>query len=304
MSWLNSSLAAILPIFPKWIARPFAAPYVAGETLDEALNIVQSLNDKGFKATMDILGEHVHSEEEAIQVRDAYLTLYDRIAELRLDSNISLKPTHLGMEIDASLAENNILSILEKAKEHDNFLRIDMENSPYTDKTIHIYNECLNQYPKVGTVLQAYLFRTIEDVQSLKAPSFNCRICKGIYKESQQIALQDRQEINENFLAATKALILGGSYAAIATHDISLIDDLETWIIDKKIPNNRYEFQVLYGVPMNGRLEALLRNGHTVRIYVPFGEAWFDYSIRRLKENPNILWYILKNMFKKRSTHE
>lgn len=272
--------------------------------MDEALDIVRSLNQKGFKTTMDILGEHVQSEEEARQVRDAYCTLYDRIAEDNLDSNISLKLTHLGMELDASLAEENVLVILDKAKEHQNFLRIDMENSPYTDETIRIYHECLKRYPNVGTVLQAYLYRTIEDVESLNSPSFNCRMCKGIYKESPQIAYQERQEINENYLAAVKALILGGSYAAIATHDISLIDSLETWIKENNIPKNRYEFQVLYGVPMNGRLETLLEKGHIVRIYVPFGEAWFDYSVRRLKENPNIMWYVLKNVFKERSTHE
>ncbi len=301
---MNSSLAALLPLFPKWAVRPFASPYVAGETMNEALDIVESLNGKGFKATMDILGEHVQNEEESRVIRDAYIALYNQIADRKLDTNISLKLTHLGMEIDPGLAEENVTDILEVAKDHGNFLRIDMENSPYTDETIRVYQNCLKRYHRVGTVLQAYLYRTLDDIESLNAPSFNCRICKGIYRESPRIAIQDPESINVNFLEAAQQLILGGSYAAIATHDISLIDAMESWIRDNNIPNNRYEFQVLYGVPMNGRLEALLEHGHVVRIYVPFGESWFDYSVRRLKENPNIMWYVVKNMFKKRSTHE
>jgi len=304
MSWINSVIASGLSVFPKWFVRPFATPYVAGETTREALEKVKALNQQGFKATLDILGEHVKSKEESQDIRDAYCNLYDEINTKGLDCNISLKLTHLGMEINPELAKENVFAVLEKAMEYQNFLRIDMENSPYTDSTIQIYQDCIQKYSNVGVVLQAYLHRSIEDIQSLNAPAFNCRICKGIYREPEQIAIQDKNHISTNFLDCTKTLILGGSYAAIATHDIALIDDIERWIIKNNIPKNRYEFQVLYGVPMSGRLESLLEKGHTVRLYVPFGSFWFDYSVRRLKENPNIVWYILKNIFKKRSTHE
>ncbi len=304
MSILNSTLSCLLPLFPKWVARPFAAPYVAGETLDEAVQIVAGLNKRGFLVTMDILGEHVRSVQEAESVRDMYLELYDRIANENINSTVSLKLTHLGLEIDPVLAEKNLMTILSKAAQHDNFLRIDMENSPYTDITLKLYRRCRENYDAVGTVLQAYLHRTLDDIRKLNGPKFNCRLCKGIYRESAAIAYQDKEEINQNYLRAAKALVDGGSFVGLATHDQDLISRLESWLKEHDVPPDRYEFQVLYGVPMDGKLEALLAAGHSVRIYVPFGMAWFDYSIRRLKENPKILSYILKNTFKSRSAYE
>lgn len=299
MKFINSILVNILSCFPKWMVKPFAAPYVAGVTVQDAVDAVKKLNEKGFVATVDILGEHVHSVEESYRIRDEYRNLYDTLAKEKLNANISLKPTHLGMEIDVALAEKNILNILEKAKEHNNFMRIDMENSPYTDSTIAIYKKCLGKYDKVGTVFQAYLHRTNDDLKNLDSEKFNCRICKGIYRESDKISYHDKEEIRENFIADVQLVLTGKGYAAIATHDIPLIDKIERWIIDNKIPNDRFEFQVLYGVPMGNRLQRLLEKGYTVRNYVPFGKAWFDYSIRRLKENPNIMWYVLGNIFKK-----
>ena len=298
MNPINYILVKLLSHFPKWIVKPFASPYVAGEDIDEVVKTVKTLNDKGFIATVDILGEHVHSKEESYQIRDEYQKLYDRIASEGLNANISLKPTHLGMEIDPSLAENNLLSILEKAKENNNFMRIDMENSPYTDATIDIYKKCLKKYSKVGMVLQSYLQRTKQDIEDLDSAKFNCRICKGIYRESEEIAYHDKEKIREQFFNDVKAILSGKGYVAIATHDVTLIDKIENWIIENKIPLDRFEFQVLYGVPMGNRLQKLLDKGYTVRNYVPFGEAWFDYSIRRLKENPNIMWYVLGNLFK------
>ena len=297
MKLINSVLVKILSLFPKWMVKPFASPYVAGISVDDAVKTVKSLNKKGFLTTVDILGEHVHSKEESFNIRDEYLNLYDRINGL--DANISLKPTHLGMEIDPSLAEDNLLNILEKAKENHNFMRIDMENSPYTDTTIDIYQKCLDKYDKVGMVLQSYLKRTAQDIANLDSEKFNCRICKGIYRESEDISYHDKEEIRQRFFEDVKLILRGKGYVAIATHDISLIDNIENWIIENKIPLNRFEFQVLYGVPMGNKLQQLLNKGYKVRNYVPFGEAWFDYSIRRLKENPNIMWYVLGNMFKK-----
>lgn len=299
MKFINSILVKLLSCFPKWMVKPFASPYVAGITVSDAVEVTKQLNKKGFVATLDILGEHVHSEEESYRIRDEYLNLYDTIAKENLNANISLKPTHLGMEIDPELAKKNILTILKKAKEHNNFLRIDMENSPYTDNTIKIYQECLIQYDQVGTVFQAYLRRTIDDLKNLNSDEFNCRLCKGIYRESEKIAYHDREEIRANFIEDVKYILMNKGYVAIATHDIPLINKIEAWIVKNKISKDRFEFQVLYGVPMGNRLNELLEKGYTVRNYVPFGEAWFDYSIRRLKENPNIMWYVLGNIFKK-----
>lgn len=297
MKIINTILISLLSHLPKWIVKPFASPYVAGVTVNKVVETVKSLNYKNFVTTVDILGEHVQSKEESFQIRDEYLNLYDRIKGL--DANISLKPTHLGMEIDLVLAESNLLSILEKAKENNNFMRIDMENSPYTDATIDIYKKCLNKYDKVGMVLQSYLKRTAQDINNLDSEKFNCRICKGIYRESEEIAYHDKEEIRNRFFEDVKAILKGKGYVAIATHDKLLIDKIDNWIIENKIPFDRFEFQVLYGVPMGNRLKQLLDKGYTVRNYVPFGGAWFDYSIRRLKENPNIMWYVLGNMFKK-----
>ena len=297
MKLINSILVKLLSHFPKWVVKPFASPYVAGVSVDDAVKTIKSLNEKGFLTTVDILGEHVHSKEESFKIRDEYTNLYYRIKGL--DANISLKPTHLGMEINSSLAEDNLLIILEKAKENHNFMRIDMENSPYTDATIEIYKKCLVKYDKVGMVLQSYLKRTEQDIIDLDSEKFNCRICKGIYRESEEIAYHDKEEIRNRFFEDVKLILRGRGYVAIATHDISLIDNIENWIIENKIPSDRFEFQVLYGVPMGNKLQQLLDKGYKVRNYVPFGEAWFDYSIRRLKENPNIMWYVLGNMFKK-----
>lgn len=297
MNLINSILVKFLSYLPKWIVKPFAAPYVAGVSVDDAVKTVKALNEKGFLTTVDILGEHVQSPEESFKIRDEYINLYNRIKGL--DANISLKPTHLGLEIDPSLAEDNILSILEKAQENNNFMRIDMENSPYTDATIKIYKKCLGEYDKIGMVLQSYLKRTAQDIINLDSDKFNCRICKGIYREEEEIAYQNKKEIHDRFFEDVKAILTGKGYVAIATHDISLINKIENWIIENKIPLDRFEFQVLYGVPMGNKLQQLLDKGYTVRNYVPFGEAWFDYSIRRLKENPNIMWYVLGNMFKK-----
>lgn len=299
MNLINAILVNLLSYLPKWMVKPFASPYVAGESIDDVVKTVKTLNDKGFIATVDILGEHVHSKEESYQIRDEYQKLYDRIAIEGLNTNISLKPTHLGLEIDHSLAENNLLNILEKAKEKNNFMRIDMENSPYTDATIDIYQKCLKKYDKVGMVLQSYLHRTAQDIINLDSEKFNCRICKGIYHESEEIAYHEKEKIREQFFDDVKNILTGKGFVAIATHDIVLIDRIENWIIENKIPLDRFEFQVLYGVPMGNRLQKLLDKGYTVRNYVPFGEAWFDYSIRRLKENPNIMWYVLGNMFKR-----
>lgn len=299
MSIFNKFITTSLPILPKWIAKPFAKPYVAGESEIEATGHIKQLNDNGFATTVDILGEHIHSKEAARDITNQYCNLYDRIASEGLDCNISIKPTHIGLDISLAEAMANTTTLLKKAQEYGNFLRIDMENSPFTDHTFELLNHCKSIYSNVGTVIQAYLLRSESDILNHAKPGFNARICKGIYKESDTIAFQDRESIKENYLSLAKIMISKGAYACLATHDQDLIDRLLHWIDTEKVPKDLIEFQVLYGVPMAGRLEALLDAGFKVRVYVPFGPDWFDYSVRRLKENPNIARYALKNFFSK-----
>ena len=298
MSLMNSFLTSTFPLLPRWIAKLFAKPYVAGETEDEAVTHIKALNDRGFAATVDILGEHVLTTDKARDITNQYCYLYDRIFSESLDCNISIKPTHIGLNISLDEAMANTTAILKKAKEHGNFLRIDMENSPFIDQTFELYDHCKKIYENVGVVVQSYLHRSLEDVERLTNESFNSRICKGIYREPDTIAFQGREEIKDNFLDLAKAMAVKSAYAGYATHDHDLLDQLLEWIESKNISRDLFEFQVLYGVPMAGRLDVLRNAGYKVRIYVPFGPDWFDYSIRRLKENPDIAGYVIKNMFK------
>ena len=299
MSWINSSIVSMLRILPRWSIHPFAKTYVAGESVEETVLVVKKVNNLGFTCTLDILGEHVQSGAESENITQEYCDLYDVIVNENLDCNISIKLTHIGLALDKNIAAENLVRILRQAKLHSNFCRIDMEDSPYTQQTIDLYKDCVSKYPNIGIVLQAYLKRSLEDARALNAPGFNTRICKGIYNEPETIALLDRTAIQDNFFQITKEILSGNGFAAIATHDIPLIDRIDEWIESTQVSSDRFEFQVLYGVPMGGRLEQLLDKGYTVRQYVPFGKEWFDYSLRRLKENPKIMSYVLGNLFKR-----
>jgi len=299
MSWINSSIVSMIRIMPRWSIHPFAKTYVAGESVQETVLVVKKVNDRGFTCTLDILGEHVQSATEAENITREYCDLYDVIAVENMNCNISIKLTHIGLALDKTIATDNLVRILKQAKKHDNFLRIDMENSPYTQQTIDLYKNCVSDYQNMGIVLQAYLKRSFEDVLNLNRTGFNTRVCKGIYDERETIALKDRAAIQDNFFNITKEILSGNGFAAIATHDIPLIDRIDEWIESTQVSSNRFEFQVLYGVPMSGRLERLLDKGYTVRQYIPFGKEWLDYSLRRLKENPKIMSYVLGNLFKR-----
>ena len=299
MEITNSLLATIMPYLPKFFIRPFAKPYVAGESIDSVIKIAKKLNDNGFSTTLDILGEFVNSKEEANKIKNAYSELIKKISTKKLDSTISVKLTHLGLGLDSNLGEKNFHSLSLIGKENNVGITIDMENSPYTSKTFGIYKNALIDNEQLGTVIQAYLYRSLDDIKQLDSSSLNLRICKGIYNESQDIAIQNRSAINDNYFEMAKTLLNGQGYACLATHDITLIDRLESFIDENNISPQRFEFQVLYGVPMGNRLEKLKKKGYKIRVYVPFGEAWFEYSVRRLKENPKIISYVLKNLFKK-----
>ena len=299
MALTNSLLATIMPYLPKSLVRPFAKPYVAGETIDSVIKITKELNGHGFSTTLDILGEFVNSKEEANKIKNAYSELIKRISIEKLDSTISVKLTHLGLSIDPNLGEENIYSLSLTGKENNVGVTIDMENSTYTSKTFDIYKKAVIKNEQIGAVIQAYLYRSLDDIKELDSSTLNLRICKGIYNESPAIAIQDRIAINDNYFEMAKTLLNGQGYACLATHDLTLIDRLESFIESNDISPNRFEFQVLYGVPMGNKLEQLKGKGYKIRIYVPFGEAWFEYSVRRLKENPKIISYVLRNLFKK-----
>ena len=299
MAITNSLLATIMPYLPKELVRPFAKPYVAGESIDSVIKTAKKLNDNGFSTTLDILGEFVNSKDEANKIKDSYSELIKKIALEKLDSTISVKLTHLGLGIDPNLGEKNIHSLSLIGKENNVGITIDMENSHYTSKTFEIYKNAVLNNEELGTVIQAYLYRSIDDIKDLDSTLLNLRICKGIYNESQDIAIKDRFAINDNYFEMAKILLKGQGYACLATHDLTLIDRLESFIEKKSISPHRFEFQMLYGVPMGNKLEKLKRKGYKVRIYVPFGKSWFEYSVRRLKENPKIISYVLKNLFKK-----
>ena len=300
MKLLNFLLTATVPLLPRWMVRPFALPYVAGETIDEALRAAESMIGQGFSVTMDILGEHTSDAKLSQKITKDYCSLYNRITQKRLDCTISLKLTHLGLDISEELAVENLNKIIESAKPGNRGLTIDMENSPYTNQTLAFYKTALKSYEKIGTVLQSYLHRSMDDLKLIMSPKLRLRICKGIYLEDEKIAFQNGNKINENYIALCQTLLEGEGFAEIATHDTELIHKLDRWITENQIPMDRFEFQVLYGVPMGNTLENLKDKGYRVRGYIPFGDKWYEYSIRRLKENPNIAGYVLKNMFKRK----
>ena len=299
MTIFDSIITNSIPHLPKWFAKPFSKPYVAGENVEEALSEIRHLNSKGFSATIDILGEHTEDTDIARNITHQYCNLYEQIENNGLNSTISVKPTHVGLNISKAEAVSNMVSILLKAKEFGNFLRIDMEDSNVTDQTFEIYMECKKIYDRVGVVIQAYLYRSENDIELLANDQFNSRICKGIYRESKTIAYQDREDIRNNFLLLAKSMARKASFCGYATHDQALIDRILDLVESEKIAPHLFEFQSLFGVPMNGRLEQLVEKGFGVRIYVPFGPDWFDYSVRRLKENPDIAGYVISNLFKK-----
>lgn len=296
MKLINYLIIQIIPFLPKIFVRLVASPYIAGITDDEMLINVKKLNDKGYDVAIDILGEHVTTKEEATEITKRYANLYDRIALQDLNANLSIKLTHIGQDLGYDLVEHNLMTLVSAAKKHNNFLRLDMENSPYTSETINLYKKAFENYSNVGIVLQAYMHRSMDDINTLSNEMFNVRICKGIYIENENIAYSDYQKIRDNYIELVQRALIKGSYVGIASHDEYLIDKLYTWIKKNKISTSKYEFQILHGVPMEKKLQQLIKEGNKVRVYVPYGDNWYDYSIRRLKENPKMAGYIIKNL--------
>ncbi|PIZ66875.1 MAG: proline dehydrogenase [Candidatus Marinimicrobia bacterium CG_4_10_14_0_2_um_filter_48_9] len=296
--FVNRLIVGLMPLMPRGIVKLFSKRYIAGDRIEDAIATCAHLKNTGFETTLDILGEAISTSTEAAASRDAYINLIQTVSHHPVSKNISLKPTALGLGLDPQLALDNIRAIIQVADEHGFFVRIDMEDSPYTTKTLNIYNTLRQEFPRIGVVIQAYLHRSDADVKAIAATNGNLRICKGIYKEAHDIAFQDKDGVRENYLHLVKTMLKSGAYVGIATHDIYLIDTLEAFIHDQAIPPEKYEFQALLGVPIEARLARLREAGHTVRIYVPFGEQWYAYSSRRLRENPDVAGYVIKNWFK------
>lgn len=296
MSFLNKIIVSIVEMMPKSSVRFFSGKYIAGDSLQSAVDLVKELNSNGILATLDLLGESANNEVEANAAFNKTIKIFDALVENKLDANLSIKPTQLGLSFNKELAFNNILQLVKRAHEIDNFVRIDMEDSPYTDDTIEIYKKIFEEYDNVGVVLQSYLKRTYNDTILLNKLGTDYRLCKGIYIESPSIAYRDKQTIRDNYVKVLDSMLKNGNYVGIATHDDYLIEEAYRLINEYKVPGEKFEFQMLLGVRTNLQ-NKILKDGHKLRIYVPFGEDWYPYSIRRLKENPQIAGHIVRNIF-------
>jgi proline dehydrogenase len=292
----NELIVRTLPFVPKPLVRRFASRYVAGETLAEALDVVARLNAEKCMATLDVLGEDILDLSETERTVLEYQRALEEISQKRLDSNISVKLTALGLKIDLGECRRQFSRILESAREFGSFVRMDMEDSSVTEETIRIYYEARRNSERVGLVLQAYLHRSRADAQRAADAKANVRVCKGIYVEPPEVALQGREEIRDNYAAMVDTLLEAGCYVGIATHDPVLVERALATIKRLKLPREAYEFQMLLGVAVEMR-RRLVASGHRLRVYVPYGESWYGYSMRRLKENPAIAGHIVKGFF-------
>jgi len=288
MTLLDRALVRVLPAVPRPLVQQVASRYIAGPSLDDAVRVVRELNAAGRIATVDVLGEEIASADEAAAIAAAYHEVLARIGGERLESGVSVKLTGLGLELGLELCRTNLERVVADARGRGLFVRIDMEDSSTTDATLELYRQLRNaDYDNVGVVLQSRLRRTLGDVPGLE----DVRLCKGIYLEGEAIAFQDPDEVRASFVRCLEALLAQGSYVGIATHDELLIAESLRLIRERALSRDRYEFQMLLGVtPERG--ERLVRDGHRLRVYVPFGTHWYEYSLRRLKENPRIAGYV------------
>ncbi|MFQ6081860.1 MAG: proline dehydrogenase family protein [Candidatus Aminicenantia bacterium] len=275
-----------------------AKTFVAGETQDEAIKVVRKLNEKNIMATLDVLGENVEKKEDAEKAVQAYLDLLDKIKDSEVQSHVSLKLTQMGLDIDDEYCYQNMVEIVKKAEENDNFVRIDMEGSHYTQRTLNIFFRLYNDFKNVGIVIQAYLYRSEKDIQELNKVKAKVRLCKGAYKEPSTIAFKKMRDVRKNFIKLDESLLLEGNYPAIATHDDLLIEATKEFVKENGISNDQFEFQMLYGIRTKTQ-ERLVQEGYNIRVYVPFGTHWLPYFYRRLRERKENVFFVLKNLFKK-----
>ncbi len=297
-------IASVVPCFPKKFVWVFSKKYIAGETIEDAIAASKSLNTYGIRVTVDLLGEFIKNLSQADENKNQYINIIESFEKARINGNYSLKPTSFGLLIDFEKCYNNIREIVRVAAAYNNFIRIDMEDSECVNLEIELYKRLKDEFPDhVGLVLQAYLHRTVEDVNKLmllhthESP-LNFRLCKGIYVEPGSIAIKDPQKINDNYVKLLDTLFKNKVYVGIATHDKKLINSAYELIKKYNVPKDMYEFQMLYGVTPELRNSIVAAN-HEMRVYVPYGEEWFGYSTRRLKENPKMAQHIIKSIFVK-----
>ena len=281
------------------LTASLAYRFVAGDHLDDAVRVVTDINRRGWSASLDHLGENVTEEKAARAATADYLAAFERIASERLNANVSVKLTQLGLDISPDLCQELLVRILERAQQLDNFVRIDMEGSAYTQRTLDLVLALHERFPNCGVVLQSYLYRTVEDVARANAAKVRVRLVKGAYKEPADVAFAKKTDVDAKFEAEMQQLLLRGVYPAIATHDDRLIEATKRFAGEHEIPTDRFEFQMLYGIRRDLQ-ERLLREGYRVRIYVPYGTEWYPYLMRRLAERPANLLFIVRSLIRER----
>jgi proline dehydrogenase len=290
---LDRAIVWLLPAVPKPVVRRLSSRYIAGPSQDDAVRVVRRLNAKGKLATVDVLGEEITNADEARAITGQYHDVLARIDAEGLAANVSVKLTGLGLELDLDLCRENLEAVVVDAAARGNFVRIDMEDSSTTDRTLELYRALRVQgLENVGVVLQSYLHRTESDLAGLD----NVRLCKGIYVEPEELAFQNDGEIRANFVRCLEALVEQGAYVGIATHDEHLVG--EALRIVRGLPPDRYEFQMLLGVRPD-RADELIAAGHRLRVYVPYGTHWYQYSVRRLQENPKLAGYVATDLYRR-----
>ena len=286
--WMETSL----------LAKRLASRFVAGESLDQALSVGRKLNSEGITVTLDHLGESVSTLDEAAQARDVYLRTLCAIHDSGIQGNVSLKLTQFGLDLSFDQCRSNVEQLVKRAQELDSFVRVDMESSEYTDRTLDVVNGLFDQYRAVGVVIQAYLFRSKSDVENLCSRGIRVRLCKGAYLEPHSVAFAAKADVDRNFIELMKILLDRGTYPAIATHDSRMIDATKAYAASRKISRDQFEFQMLYGIRRDLQRQ-LVSEGYRLRLYVPFGKAWYPYYMRRLAERPANVFFILRNLLRK-----
>ena len=295
MAVIDRVIAKTVPLVPRPVVARIASRYVAGARLEETIPVIQDLNRQSCVATVDILGEYTESKDQTIQTLKEYKEVLDAIVRYDLKSGVSVKLTALGLSIDEELCRANLEEITEYAAERDRFVRVDMEDSPYTGVTLDVVMDLHQRHENVGTVIQAYMRRSLEDVCRLIEAGVTVRLCKGIYDEPRKVAYKDFDTVRQNYIFLLDELLKGGTYVGIATHDEFLVWHALRLIHQLEVTQDRYEFQMLLGVDEELR-SILVSSGHKVRVYVPYGEDWYGYSMRRLQENPKIAGYVARDV--------
>lgn len=282
------------------LARRFALRFVAGETLDQAVKAIRALNAKGIKATFDHLGENITTAAEARAAADAYIDVLNKIQSTKIDSNVSLKLTQMGLDVDEDLCFDNVARICARANDLDTFVRLDMESTAYTDRTLEMFRKLWHKsgYKNVGVVLQAYLYRTEEDVREMNRLGARVRLCKGAYNEAADVAFPKKSDVDRNYAKLAALLLREGNYPGMATHDARLIEFIKRYAAKKSIGTEKYEFQMLYGVRRELQVE-LVQQGYNMRVYVPYGQEWYPYFMRRLAERPANVVFLVGNLMKR-----